>query len=594
MNMHRLSLILLLSVAALAIPTTSWAAATSANLAINVTDAQAIAAVNLSNSSFTGGAPSGTVVGAINVTMSPASPAFSGTLSLSGTNASSFQIIGSNLETNGTVPAGTYNINIIAPETGASGSPFTQAETVSGTDPPTAGVEVPGPSQALFNNPYYTCVRNFYVSTTGSNSNNGTSPSTAWLTIANADTSSREAGDCINVAPGTYASGVDNIQNGGSSASSTGYVVYRCTTMNACTITDPNAGFYSTSTFPAYLIFDGFAFSASSIVSNASAIGCFNGNTGTVAACHHWWLINSIVTGYGQSGIQFNDGEYYYTLHNTIYGNAHACAYNGSNISYVTNKPASGYTPAADDTNNPKMDILGPGFPFHSMVAWNVIYNGYNGCSSGNTDGEAVIIDSNDTGNGNTVNYSGGFLVAFNVAYNNGGRCVQVFYSSYVNVANNSCYNNDLNTGDSGTGRPEYLAQESINGSTWFNNIAYAIPGSGVLDDNSGYVVGGYGADGTFNNNVSFCTATPANGNCEQNYNGNPAISCTANKCSPTNPLWVAVGNISSGSESTPPNGVNFALQSGSPAIGYGQTQSYLSAQSVDAGACYHTLTSCP
>jgi len=40
--------------------------------------------------------------------------------------------------------------------------------------------------------------------------------------------------------------------------------------------------------------------------------------------------------------------------------------------------------------------------------------------------------------------------------------------------------------------------------------------------------------------------------------------------------------------------GSNFALQSGSPAIGYGQTQSYLPTSAVDAGACPSTLTTCP
>src|SRR5258708_27401632 len=67
--------------------------------------------------------------------------------------------------------------------------------------------EAPGPSQALFNQPFYTCVRNFYVATTGNDSNNGSAGS-PWLTIQNADTSSRTGGDCINVAPGTYNASV--------------------------------------------------------------------------------------------------------------------------------------------------------------------------------------------------------------------------------------------------------------------------------------------------------------------------------------------------------------------------------------------------
>jgi hypothetical protein len=126
-------LISLMSLAALAVPTASWEASMSANLGVAVSSSQVITAVSISNSTFTGGAAAGTVVANIGVTMSPASPAFSGTLSLSGANASRFQIVDSNLETNGVVSSGTYSINIIAIQTGSTGSPFTQAETITGT-----------------------------------------------------------------------------------------------------------------------------------------------------------------------------------------------------------------------------------------------------------------------------------------------------------------------------------------------------------------------------------------------------------------------------------------------------------------------------
>src|SRR5919201_6222206 len=148
--MHRF-LSFLLCLAVLAIPTTAWNASVSQNLTINITQGQAIAAISLSSNSFTGGAPSGTVVGAISVTMSPAAPAFSGSLSLAGTNASQFQIVGGNLATKGVVAAGTYQVNIVATESGVGGSPFTQAEAITGNNPappppPVAGVEMPGPS----------------------------------------------------------------------------------------------------------------------------------------------------------------------------------------------------------------------------------------------------------------------------------------------------------------------------------------------------------------------------------------------------------------------------------------------------------------
>jgi hypothetical protein len=129
--MRRLLIFLL---AFLVIPITSRAVSTFANLAINVTVGQAIAAVSLSHSSFTG-TPSATVDGTISVSVSRASRAFSGTLALSRGNASSFQMTGTNPETNGVVPAGTYQINIVGTQAAATGAPFMAAEGTTDTNP---------------------------------------------------------------------------------------------------------------------------------------------------------------------------------------------------------------------------------------------------------------------------------------------------------------------------------------------------------------------------------------------------------------------------------------------------------------------------
>lgn len=89
-----------------------------------------ITGVTLGNNTITASAPVGTIVGAITVEMSSGS--FSGTLSLSGTDAASFAISGTNLVTNASpLNNATYSINIIATESGVNGSPFTQPETLS-------------------------------------------------------------------------------------------------------------------------------------------------------------------------------------------------------------------------------------------------------------------------------------------------------------------------------------------------------------------------------------------------------------------------------------------------------------------------------
>jgi len=598
--------IFLLSLAALAVPTTSWEASTSANLAINVTAGQAITAVSLSNSTFTGGAASGTVVGAISVTMSPSSPAFSGSLSLSGTNASQFQIVGSSLATNGAVPSGTYDINIVATEAGVAGSPFAQAEAIIGTSPPPTGAQKPGPSQALFNSPYYSCVRNFYVATTGSDSNNGTSPSTPWLTIQHADTSSRTAGDCINVAPGTYASGAV-ITHGGSSATSSGYVVYRCTAMDACVITEDDHGFETTNAGTAnYLIFDGFELAASSQHTYGQGFeltqpgGPLNNANG-----HHYWVLNNIVHGYGQAGFQGGQADFVYVIHNMFFDNSHGtCDARGSGISMAWPIALSGYTLTNDDKSNAVTgNLASQGDYFRQVYSWNKVYNNYIGnCFVGQTDGNGIIMD---TWNGNPGSGPGVYahqgLISFNVTYNNGGAGIQLASvdngagtpGAGITVANNTSFNNFLDTMNNGSARAEIYENGGSN-DTFINNIAYAIraggtcSGSNPLACNNTYIGDSSGGlPSAFSHNVGYWTGSDAG---EGMYNG--AVWVTGQE--PANPKWANVGNTSTGSETTAPVGANFALQSGSPAIGYGQLLSYLPPTAIDAGACPSAYSTCP
>lgn len=90
-----------------------------------------ILSVDLSNDTFTGGAPDGTIVGAVSVTMSEG--IFTGSLSLTGADAADFQLIGNDLATVGVLAGGSYDINIVATQNNINNSPFTQPETITGT-----------------------------------------------------------------------------------------------------------------------------------------------------------------------------------------------------------------------------------------------------------------------------------------------------------------------------------------------------------------------------------------------------------------------------------------------------------------------------
>lgn len=474
--------------------------------------------------------------------------------------------------------------------------------------------QLPGPSLELFNAPYYTCLKNYYVATNGSDSNSGTSAATAWLTLQHANNAGRTAGDCVNVEPGTYANGVV-INSGGNLASPTGYVVYRCVQMDACTVTDVYAGgqagtFVWNSTQPMkgnYVIVDGFTLTAASETGYGQGIDIWNGSGNFVPSVHHVWILNSIISGYGQSGVQMNDGEYFFVIHNKIYNNSRVgCGAQGSGISFVQLIAASNYTRTGDDSKNA---ILGKiGSTFHNAVEWNVLYNNAitqcgTASSSYDTDGNNIIMDTLSwNGTSGAVPYTGGVLIAFNVSYNSGGGGVHIFISEDVTAANNTCYNNYLDPYNAGSSRACIDTQSSY-GNTIINNIAVAIPAPHA---NCSYYVAPYAkwndailgsppstssAPDTFSNNITYMVGPICQPEAAM-YNGD-TYSCTANKCA-TNPGWVNVGTTSTGSETVPPNGTNFALQPGSPAVGYGLTKTYLPTSSVDVGACASSFTTCP
>jgi hypothetical protein len=161
------------------------------------------------------------------------------------------------------------------------------------------GGQVPGPSQALFNTPYYSCVSNYYVSNSGSDSNDG--KTTPWKTLQHADSANVGPGSCVNVAPGTY-DGI-NVIHGGNAATATGYVVYRCQSMDGCTI-NGNAGHNGngavdfdfsnvSATAPNtvnYVQFDGFVLVGQSLASQGPygvGFDVFNGDNSNKVASHH-------------------------------------------------------------------------------------------------------------------------------------------------------------------------------------------------------------------------------------------------------------------------------------------------------------------
>jgi parallel beta-helix repeat protein len=502
-----------------------------------------------------------------------------------------------------------------------------------------AGVEVPGPSQALFNAPFYTCLQNFYVATNGSDTNNGTSPSTPWATIQKADTSARTGGDCINVAPGTYQANV-LIQHGGNAPTSTGYVVYRCQTMDACHILAPGGGsLWGFAKAGNFVVVDGFELDGNNslqtdgiadacIVTSDANYGRGNSPYQAGGSSHHIWVLNNIIHHCNLAGVALSGKEWYYTIHNTVYHNAWTSGYQGSGIGYVavqcveangTNCYTSGisgtpssdysYTPLGNDT------IFGPPagyFPFHNVVAWNVVYNNrinYNnpvGCSA-HTDGNGIIMDTFLDNFSNTLAYPYQTLVMNNVSYYNGGRGIHVFRSSNVTVANNTVFNNLTDTCLSAAAYAlGDLSQAGGSNNSWINNASKSVQNSynNTCSLNAG--AAGFSADSNnsysrsvYSSPVSTSAVSPLVHGCLY-QNDVTYFSCLTNKCGTDSGFVNATVGVAGQSNGQPtggtwiPGNANFAITTSTPAYNYAVPQTFLPTQNTDAGACSHALTTCP
>jgi len=528
----------------------------------------------------------------------------------------------------GTCPAGSWSGSTYT--TGAVTANCTVAFTATANVAGGVGLETPGPSQALFSNPYYQCSKNFYVSTSGSDSTGNGSAALPWASLQKATNANTGAGSCINIAPGAY----DGVQviNGGSSATRTGYVVFRCTTMDACTL-NGNAGVNGTAaimagycssngsyscpanaSLPSYVMFDGFVLAGPGASDEYYSSGLFVGYLGGAGlGPHHFWLLNSTISNFGEAGVQTSGNDFVYLMHNTIYNNtSYTCGgAQGSGISFILNYQPPGYVPTTDDKTGAapyfgfKTWVVGSSY-FHTVAAYNVIHNNNSQCGA-ESDHNGIIYDiTSGSGNPNG-SYDQPQLAYGNVIYNNAGGGVHVFAADNVTVANNSVFNNGTLSGY-GQAQIDDMASTSTYPNSFYNNISVSCTtaASGVVagyNNNAAmFLAPASGTDVALNNitlmasNLSSClwgyfsTYGASNGEWVSVNDGAPDSS---NKLS-TNPNWANVSFAQPGTQLIPPVSTNFALSPGSPAINGGIRMPWMPTTATDAGACPSQLTSCP
>jgi parallel beta-helix repeat protein len=481
-----------------------------------------------------------------------------------------------------------------------------------GLPDPARAAEEPGPSAALFAAPFYSCARNFYVATTGNDTNAGTQ-SSPWQTIQHADSSSRAAGDCVNVAPGTYKANV-LITHGGNAPTASGYVVYRCQTLDGCHVLAPGGGPLWGISQPAnFVVVDGFELDGNNALQTdgiASVCLLTSGDTyGTGNASHHIWALNNIAHHCNLAGIALQNKEWFYTMHNTVYHNSYTSGYQGSGLAYVVVQCiesgnaacASGSTyKGGTGTYTPSGMDLTFAAPFHNVVFANNVYDNSLGANNpvacgSHTDGNGIIMDTFLDETTNTVVYPYQTLVEGNVSYNNGGRGIHVFRTSNTTVANNTVYANGKDTCMNSYGLGD-LSQAGGSNNVWVNNIAQSVvtaanPSCGQFCGNNnipliaGDAAGFVDSNNTFLDNITYggVGAGPlTSGSTGVGlYNNDASYFSTAKNMTNKNPMLMQ------------PTAANFALQAGSPAISHGATESYLPSTSVDIGGCASSLTTC-
>src|SRR6266446_4887102 len=263
-----------------------------------------------------------------------------------------------------------------------------------------------------------------YVAANGKDTNSGTAP-TAPKTL-NGASSVSEPGDVICLLGGTYnlASTFFPARSGTASA----WIVYKAYGDSTPTLTwtgsnsDPDGSlihFYGNSNWTGqnYIEVRGLTFNGANI--NTYALKC--------NASHHLRFIGNTLVNNGVGGIATKNCDYVYSEANSISHTGYNPINNtaGSGISYNSSMFFDTY--------------LG----FHSFVLNNIISGTYD-ASAYHTDGNGIIMDlSNDSSNPSTAN-TPPVLIANNVVFENGGRCITIFVVTNIWTINNTCYKNAL------------------------------------------------------------------------------------------------------------------------------------------------------
>ena len=323
----------------------------------------------------------------------------------------------------------------------------------------------------------------YYVSGTGSDSADGLTPATAFLTLQHA-ANITEPGDTVYAMNGTYTNSCSSctVLDISIPGTASNWITYQAYPGQTPVISfngwegiffEPTAAYVQVSGFTVIGNNANVTLAQAQAQSTTNPNPAFNGNciaadgrsgTATVRP-NHIRILNNIVSECGGGGVGTAWSDYVTISGNTIYNSAWYSIYGASGISTWENWNS-------DSSTGYKMIITGnrlygnaqfvPTYPAGVIL-----------------DGEAVIIDSLRNSAYNATNdplppYTGRTLIANNVIYNNGSSAIEVFQSDHVDVVNNSSYGDVTNPPLTGRGEMNLNQTSDVN---VINNIFYSAAG---------------------------------------------------------------------------------------------------------------------
>ena len=277
----------------------------------------------------------------------------------------------------------------------------------------------------------------------------------------------------------------------------------------------------SSLTGPSYIVYENLTLNGQNGIS--AGLSC--------SGAHHLKYLNNTIENMGEAGIMAVHCDYIISDHNTVY-------HSGYN---------QGWSSAIDYAYLGAYDTYAG---IHNVISNNIVAGEFDG-SSYHTDGNGIILD--DGGDATPANTPASLIVN-NVAYGNGGRCIEANTVSKAWVINNTCYANvlDLTLGKAGN-----LTNASSNTSVYVNNLVYSWG-----NEFSFNIFGSAITNLSFSNNMTYNgpnSGTPSSGftTADPQFINPPTYNATA-------------GGQYANTISPAALGDGLDLQSGSPAINAG------------------------